>query len=218
VHQEFGGRHDCVMAQHADTGHPHVHLTVRTVGHDGIKLNLRKADLQHLRDVFAEKLRHRGIEAESTPRYARGVTRKAERLPVYKTRKRGVTPYVDLAKRREVCRDVEDNNGKLPDRAWDSAIVDRRNRVMGVYGAAALELSRSPNPSDRSLACDIEAFCGRLTDVTTQRAALARDGGFGRYAVSPGKVRSQSRTVEKRVDRDVHREASQDHRKPSRER
>lgn len=38
---EFGGRHDYVMAMHTDTKHPDVHLTVRTVGHDGIKLNLR---------------------------------------------------------------------------------------------------------------------------------------------------------------------------------
>lgn len=26
------------MALHTDTHHPHVHLTVRTVGHDGVKL------------------------------------------------------------------------------------------------------------------------------------------------------------------------------------
>ena len=74
--QEFGGRHDYAMALHTDTRHPHVHLTLRTVGEDGGKLNLRKADLQRLRDSFAEKLRHRGIEAESTPRHARGATRR----------------------------------------------------------------------------------------------------------------------------------------------
>ncbi|WP_282129926.1 relaxase/mobilization nuclease domain-containing protein [Roseobacter litoralis] len=173
--QEFGGRHDYVMALHIDTKHPHVHLTVRTVGHDGMKLNLRKADLQHLRDTFAAKLRQRGIDAESTPRSARGVTRKGERTPVYKIRQRGEVVTVDKAKRREVKRDVVDHAGRLPDQVWDSAIVTRRNRVMNTYSAAAAVLAQSTDPEDRALARDVESFSRRITDVTTERAALARD-------------------------------------------
>ncbi|MFV1761518.1 relaxase/mobilization nuclease domain-containing protein [Phaeobacter sp. A90a-4k] len=171
--QEFGGRHDYVMALHTDTKHPHVHLTVRTVGHDGVKLNLRKADLQHLRDTFAEKLRQRGVEAESTPRHARGVTRKGERTPVYKMRQRGITPYVDKAKQREVKRDMQDNGGRLPSQPWDGAIVARRNRVMKTYGAAAAVLAESHDPDDRALGRAVAAFSGRLADVTTERGTMA---------------------------------------------
>lgn len=173
--QEFGGRHDHVMALHTDTKHPHAHLTVRTVGHDGIKLNLRKADLQHLRDTFAAKLWQRGIEAESTPRSARGVTRKGERTPVYKIRQRGETVVVDKAKRRDVRRDVLDHGGQLPDQPWDDAIVERRNRVMNTYSAAAAVLARSTDPEDRDLARATERFAAGLTDVTTERAVLARE-------------------------------------------
>ena len=117
---EFGGRHDYVMALHTDTKHPHVHLTVRTVGHDGIKLNLRKADLQHLRDQFAQRLRQRGIEAEATPRHARGVTRKAAKMPVYKVRQKGKPVRTDEAKKTEVQRDIQAHGGRLPDYPWDS--------------------------------------------------------------------------------------------------
>lgn len=173
--QEFGGLHDYVMALHTDTKHPHVHLTVRTVGHDGIKLNLRKADLQHLRDVFAGKLRQRGIDAESTPRSARGVTRRGERTPVYKIRQRGEVVAVDKAKRREVHRDVSDHSGQLPDQPWDGAIVERRNRVMNTYSAAAAVLARSTDPEDRDLARATERFAVGLTDVTTERTVLARE-------------------------------------------
>ena len=176
--QEFGGRHDYVMALHTDTKHPHVHLTLRTVGHDGIKLNLRKGDLQHLRDVFASKLRQRGIEAESTPRSARGVTRKSERTPVYKIRQRGEAVAVDKAKRREVQRDLSDHGGKLPDQLWDGAIVERRNRVMRTYSMAAAMLARSPDPEDRDLARATERFLAGLTDVATERSSLARDLGL----------------------------------------
>ncbi|MFD1158934.1 relaxase/mobilization nuclease domain-containing protein [Roseovarius aestuarii] len=173
--QEFGGRHDYVMALHTDTKHPHVHLTVRTVGNDGVKLNLRKADLQHLRDTFAAKLRQCGIEAESTPRSARGVTRRGERTPVYKIRQRGEAVAVDKAKQREVQRDVADHGGLLPDRPWDTAIVARRNRVMTTYSAAAAILAQSPNPDDRALARATEQFAAGLTDVTTERTTLARE-------------------------------------------
>ncbi|NSY41335.1 relaxase/mobilization nuclease domain-containing protein [Leisingera sp. ANG59] len=172
--QEFGGRHDYAMALHTDTPHPHVHLTVRTVGHDGVKLNLRKADLQHLRDTFAEKLRQRGIEAESTPRHARGKTRRGESTPVYKIRQRGGKPFIDAKKRNEVRRDLERNNGVLPTHAWDAAIADRRNRVMRTYTGAARILAQSDDPADRVLAQETGRFTARLTKVVTQRTEIAR--------------------------------------------
>ncbi len=195
AHQEFGGRHEYVMALHTDTKHPHVHLTLRTVGHDGVKLNLRKADLQHLRDTFASKLRQRGIEAESTPRSARGVTRRGERTPVYKIRQRGEAVAVDKAKQREVRRDVADHGGQLPDRPWDTAIVARRNRVMTTYSAAAAILARSPDPEDRALARATEQFTASLTDVTTERATLAREFSVKQSAThsKPDTVRSDDR-------------------------
>ncbi|WP_245597310.1 relaxase/mobilization nuclease domain-containing protein [Leisingera caerulea] len=192
--QEFGGRHDYAMALHTDTPHPHVHLTVRTVGHDGVKLNLRKADLQHLRDTFAEKLRQRGIEAESTPRHARGKTRRGESSPVYKIRQRGGKPFIDAKKRNEVRRDLERNNGVLPTHAWDAAIADRRNRVMRTYTGAARILAQSDDPADRVLAQETGRFTARLTEVATQRAEIAR---------SLEAVPSPSRTGGTTVNRDA---------------
>lgn len=202
--QEFGGRHDYVMALHTDTHHPHVHLTVRTVGHDGVKLNLRKNDLQHLRDTFAEKLRTRGIEAESTPRHARGVTRKGEAIPVYKIRQRGSEPYIDKRKKREVQRDLNDNGGRLPQKPWDDALVDRRNRVMRTYGNAVRILEQSDDPEDRKLAEATKSFSARLTDVTTQRGEIAKSlehqrrddkasKGLGRDAGSKGRDATKDR-------------------------
>ena len=62
---------------------------------------------QHLRDQFAERLRQRGIEAEATPRHARGVTKKSERMAVYKVRRKpDRTVRTDEAKRAEVDRDL----------------------------------------------------------------------------------------------------------------
>lgn len=170
---EFGGRHDYVMSLHTDTKHPHVHLTVRTVGFDGIKLNLRKADLQHLRDQFAQKLRQRGIEAEATPRHARGVTRKADKMPVYKVRQKGKPVRTDEAKQAEVKRDMQAHGGRLPDYPWDNALMNRRNRVIGTYMKAAAALALSDDPDDRALAQDTERFAASLTELRTERVQIA---------------------------------------------
>jgi hypothetical protein len=51
--------------------HPHVHLTVKTAGFDGTRLNPRKPDLQRWREGFADALREQGIEATTTSRIHR---------------------------------------------------------------------------------------------------------------------------------------------------
>ncbi len=84
----FADRFDYVFALHTDAPHPHVHLAVRALGDGGERLNPKKADLEAWRQVFAQALRDRGVEAEATPRRARGVTRKAERTPRRKIRER----------------------------------------------------------------------------------------------------------------------------------
>lgn len=48
--ETFGDSHDYVFVQHLDDKHPHVHLTVRSLGHDGRRLNPRKSDLQAWRE------------------------------------------------------------------------------------------------------------------------------------------------------------------------
>lgn len=46
---------------------------MRALGDHGERLNPRKADLEAWRQAFAQALRDRGVEAEATPRRARGV-------------------------------------------------------------------------------------------------------------------------------------------------
>ena len=63
-----------------DTKRPHVHLIVRAQGGDGKRLNPRKADLAHWREVFAERLRERGIAASATRRQTRGQLQPRKKL------------------------------------------------------------------------------------------------------------------------------------------
>jgi hypothetical protein len=72
--------HRYVMVLHTHQANPHVHLAVRAEGRDGWRLNPRKQDLRRWREVFAERLRGMGIEAEASSQVARGSRHRNERL------------------------------------------------------------------------------------------------------------------------------------------
>ncbi len=133
--ETFGYNHDYVFVQHLDDKHPHVHLTVRSLGHDGRRLNPRKADLQAWRERFAGELRLRGIAAEATPRRTRGRVRKADRGAVLALRKRKITPEVDRLAREEVAPRGEG-------RQDDQTTLGRPNQVTSGRDPAAISRLR----------------------------------------------------------------------------
>ncbi len=175
----FGGRFDYVMALHTDAGHPHVHLSVRALGYGGERLNPKKADLATWRQLFAEALRDRGIEAEATPRRARGVVRKPERTALRKIgdrQREGRGPIAAIVRsayqeagRAALGRDKDDA------RPWETAMAERQGRLRGMYLAQAAVLSRSPDEQDRALASAVREFVAAMPAVESRRQALARE-------------------------------------------
>ena len=180
--ETFGDRFPYVFALHDEGRHPHVHLTVRRLGQDGERLNPRKADLQTWREGFARALRDRSIEAEATPRRTRGVTRKAERIPVRKMRERfaagqGPLPEVLAVAYRAALR-AEGGEGP-----WLDAIRARELAIRRALVAEALRLSRSERVGDRVLAALVERFVRERPapmtrdQVLRQRGETQRDAG-----------------------------------------
>jgi len=76
--------HRWVMVLHDHQANPHIHLSVRTESRFGKRLNPRKADLQRWREIFAEKLRGWGIDAEATRQRTRGQVRNDE--PIWRVK------------------------------------------------------------------------------------------------------------------------------------
>lgn len=175
----FGERFPYVFALHTDDRHPHVHLTVRMLGREGERLNPRKADLQAWREGFARALRERGVEAEATPRRARGVVKKAERTAVRKLRQRfvagtGPIPLVlAAAARGALAPEVEPA-------AWRRSIQERQLKVRRALVAEALTLGRSDRPEDRAFAAILERFVRDLPPVETRHDEIARSLGEAR--------------------------------------
>ncbi len=121
--------------------HPHVHLTVKTAGLDGIRLNPRKADIQRWREGFAEALREQGIDATTTSRLHRTTH---ERWTI----RRGVDP---ITKAKQIDRRL---------RATPVPPVQRE--VMQNYGRVMKALAGSAHGEDRRLAADLVGyFTGR---------------------------------------------------------
>jgi type IV secretory pathway VirD2 relaxase len=174
----FAERHDYVFALHTDAGHPHVHLAVRTLGTGGVRLNPRKADLDAWRQSFARHLRARDIAAEATPRRARGVVRKAERMPLRKLRDRHERdpnrhPPSDrqAEAEREAARIVA---GAHLERPWEARILHQQRRVRAAYQTAADRLAESSDGADRRLAVQLAAFLNSVPAISTRRNELVR--------------------------------------------
>ena len=47
--EEFGLKHRYAMVLHTDEPHPHVHMVVKAVSEQGVRLNIRKATLREWR-------------------------------------------------------------------------------------------------------------------------------------------------------------------------
>lgn len=182
--ETFGERFPYVFALHDEGRHPHVHLAVRRLGRDGERLNPRKADLQVWREGFARALRDRSIEAEATPRRARGVTRKAERTPIRKMRERFVAGKGDLPETLAAAyRDaLRDGGGRGP---WLEAIQARELAMRRALVAETVRLGQSDRPADRALASVVERFVRdrpgpKTRDQALREADVDRRTGRGR--------------------------------------
>ena len=73
--ETFGAKHRYAMVLHTDEPHPHVHMVIKAVSEEGVRLNIRKATLREWRREFARNLRAQGISANATDKAVRGTTR-----------------------------------------------------------------------------------------------------------------------------------------------
>lgn len=172
--------HQYVLATHEDEKHPHVHLSVKAVDKYGSRLNPRKADLQNWREVFAEKLRDNGIEANATRRKARGVVRKAQKQAVkhidrgYKAGKRKSPSRATRGQLEDVYKETKKGESKA-NPAHD-AIDASREKVTRAYGGVARELAASQKDSDKKLALDTVRFVQQMPPVETKHELQVSQG------------------------------------------
>jgi len=172
--ETFADRHDWLMARHDDKDHPHVHVTVRSVGNGGKRLTAGPKELQEWRERFARELRRHGVDAEATPRQARGQVRKSDRIAVHKIEKRGHATDASSHTLRLATKDAAKPKSR-PAYRWETEIQRRQEGIQQAYLDHASLLEASGDPSDKRLARDIERFVANLPVAVTRRQALAME-------------------------------------------
>lgn len=160
--------HDWLLVRHDDREHPHVHLTVRAVGPTGRRLAVGPTDLQIWREGFARELRRLGVEAEATPRKARGIVRKSEVTAVHRIAERGAEPVIVRRRRAEAhWMAASANDGKRAPAEWEQAVQGRQHGIRAAYLTQA-ELLAVGDPSERQLARDLRAFVAEMPAPLTR--------------------------------------------------
>jgi hypothetical protein len=146
--------HKFVMVLHDHQANPHVHISVRAESKHGRRLNPRKTDLHRWREIFAEKLRERGIEAEATRQATRGAARNYPQLWQVKAAEQGrlLRPPRSVLRRGAVAAATRAE----AQRAWQG------------IGAA---LARSGDLSDRKLAAAVERFSREMAPSSQREPA-----------------------------------------------
>jgi hypothetical protein len=165
--ETFGAKHRYAMVLHTDEPHPHVHVVVKAVSEEGVRLNIRKATLRDWRWEFARHLRTQGISANATEKVVRGATRANLSDGMYRAMQRGAS------------RRIWEQSGapgverKVASEASSSELLRRtRAQVERGWMAVAEILDRQ---DQRDLASDVRRFIEALPPVRTD-LELSREG------------------------------------------
>jgi type IV secretory pathway VirD2 relaxase len=177
----FGANHEYVFALHTDEPHPHVHVTVKTLGFDGRRLRVGKDTAQDWREEFAQAMREQGVDAEATPRQSRGVVKKPVRQVIRhiergdKTHKPRIS-RVRAAKVKEMADELlaEARGQPAKPRRWEAKIKATQEAIRAAWLAAAAQLDQSHSPDDKSLGARIKDFVTAMPSFDTERHEIRR--------------------------------------------
>jgi hypothetical protein len=178
----FGDRYDYVYALHTDRPHPHVHLTIRAVSHEGRALRINKDDLLYLRRALALALRMRGVDADATPQIARGPRVKHDPTELFRAKHRRVAAESLVT-------------GRAP--AEKGGAIDPY--VRRVYEAAARRLRATHQKRDEALAARIEQFAAERLAEPISSAPRPMEGRVAGQQPSEGASKAKHHTPKPRL-------------------
>jgi hypothetical protein len=168
--------YEWVFGIHEDRNHPHTHMMVKMRGREGEKkLQLRKADLYRLREMYAEAAREQGVQLAASPRAARGVQHKGLKQAVYHVRKEGKA----IGSAKAVPEIANDPVFMKP---WEQVMAARQKREMEAYMSEARSLrlaalSREGKDQEklRSAAGELEEFALSMMSPKMRDKAQEKD-------------------------------------------
>ena len=183
--EEFYGQHRYAIVLHTDEPHPHVHLVLKAVSEEGVRLNIKKATLRHWRSQFARHLRGLGVAANATERAVRGESRSAPKDGIYRATLRSDSTY--LRAMAEVAAKGMIVGGGARTEAGKRTLLETREAVRLGWQSVANNLVAY---GDRKLAAEVIDFVGGLAPPLTAQERLAQSiREFARVSPRRGRVR-----------------------------
>lgn len=180
-----------VVALHNDTDHVHAHLTVQARDQHGDRQFFPRARMTLMREMFAEELRGRGIEANATSRRSRGVYDKQEPIQAVKQRERNGSSQRERNLKDQLKTDWKREPTQDP---IDQRMRNAKTSVVEVYKDVARELLVSDSAADKKLGM---AVAQHLQDMPAPHNRYSE----ARAAVQQAIEKQQGKTVDKDVGR-----------------
>lgn len=165
--EEFGLKHRYAMVLHTDEPHPHVHMVVKAVSEQGVRLNIRKATLREWRREFARHLRTLGVAANATDRGVRGESRSPKRDGIYRAERRGDSHHTH-ARAKAVAAELL--RGNLRVEAGNAKMLETRREVERGWWAVSDILIAEGRPE---LATQVRRFSAQMPPPWTDRESIA---------------------------------------------
>lgn len=167
--EQFWGQHRYAFALHTDEDHPHVHLVLKAVNEQGVRLNIQKATLRHWRSEFARNLRLLGVPANATERAVRGRDQKSKKDSIYRASQRGDSTYL-RAKAESIANellkgDIRVNPGKRQ-------LIETRKQVVRGWAQVATALKKD---GELVLADQVRSFAAGFSPPRTDSELVARE-------------------------------------------
>jgi hypothetical protein len=158
--EEFGFKHRYAMALHTDEPHPHVHMVVKAVSEQGVRLHIQKAMLRGWRQEFARHLRANGVQANATDRAARGQSRSTMADLIYRAALRGDSTHL---RKKTIAAAAKSEPVHQAISSGEARLERTRGEVRRGWTSVSQSLLRQDRPI---LAADVRRF---LADMRPPR-------------------------------------------------
>jgi len=167
--EEFALQHRYALALHTDDDHPHVHLVLKAVSEQGVRLNIRNATRRHWRAQFARHMRALGVPANATERAVRGQLRPAKKDGIYRASLRGESTVL-RAQAEAVATGLLKGDMRVD--PGHQRLLDTRQAVESGWRAVARRLAREGR---HELAGEVMHFMQQMSPPRTERELLAAE-------------------------------------------
>jgi hypothetical protein len=166
--EEFGLKHRYAMVLHTDEPHPHVHMVVKAMSEEGVRLHIRKETLRIWRKEFARHLRAVGVAANATDRSVRGETRSTKRDGIYRAEHRGESRHTN-ARAEGVAGELSKGNPRVE--TGKAQLIETRKDVERGWCAISDILVAQGQPD---LAAQVRRFSAQMPPPWTDREWIAQ--------------------------------------------